>query len=352
MIYVLVAVALLFLTVLVYYHRQFNSPVGWIAAILIVVIAAIRMNTGTDTKTYVLIWEATPPWEDISLPLLFGGYLEPGFLLLNSGLHEFLENPAWFFLLYAAITMLILRAGLEQLRINQCHALLIYVCIFFLPYTINGMRQAVAMSFFVFAIPLIQRGDGRRVWLTGIFAASFHLTGILIIVAHYLQRVLVFRLSRLKYYLIGMSVAGMLLGYSGVVGALVFKLFPSKHIYQDVFNEGTSLFQLVSRLILAATLVFFAERTKNRSQEIRNLMVIYIFGLGLYLMLADFNVLATRFNMFFRTLEIVCIPMIYRELSSGRRAIFAIITFAAAFATLLVTGFLPDYEYQTIFEQQ
>lgn len=349
MIYILIAALIVVFTVLVYHVKSLNASLGWGLTVALIVIAAIRLDTGTDTKTYSLIWDATPSLQDLSAPLLLGGYLEPGFLLVNSVLHEFSENSVLFFLTYAGITMLALRRGLDRLNINQAHALLVYFCVFFLPYALNGMRQAVAMSLFVLAVPEMNKRRAGKIWVTSLVAMSFHLTGALVVVAYYLRRILIIRIQKLKYFLIGISVLGIVIGHSGVVSNLVFKLFPSKQIYHDVFDEGTSFFQLVSRLVLAGTLVLFAEQTRRRVEEIRDLLIVYLFGLAIYLVLSDFNVLATRFNMFFRVLEIICIPMIYRELRGGRRWLFAALTFGIAFATLLATAFLPDYEYQTVF---
>lgn len=55
--------------------------------------------------------------------------------------------------------------------------------------------------------------------------------------------------------------------------------------------------------------------------------------------------LATRFNMLFRVLEVLLLPMIALRMTIGRRLVFVSITLALAFATLWVTAAEPDYFY-------
>lgn len=78
-------------------------------------------------------------------------YLEPGFRYFVSILKIFTESTVAFFLTMAAVTLGFLYAGLKKIpEINIFLAISLYLMIFFMPYTINAMRQAVAMSIFIY----------------------------------------------------------------------------------------------------------------------------------------------------------------------------------------------------------
>ena len=80
----------------------------------------------------------------------------------------------------------------------------------------------------------------------------------------------------------------------------------------------------------------------------RQLLNIYLLGLFVYLGLSEFNVLATRFNMFFRVLEVILIPLVMSRLRGPKFALIYITTTALLFATLWTVANEPDYQYQSI----
>jgi hypothetical protein len=84
---------------------------------------------------------------------------------------------------------------------------------------------------------------------------------------------------------------------------------------------------------------------RGNRRHIDTLLTVYFLGLLIYLALFQFNLLATRFNMLFRVLEVVLLPLIAARLPMGRRLVFGTTTLALALATLLVTAAEPDYFY-------
>ena len=56
--------------------------------------------------------------------------------------------------------------------------------------------------------------------------------------------------------------------------------------------------------------MFFAINLEKKNRQILSLFNVYWFGYLLYIVFIDNNMISTRFNMFFRILEIVLVPLI------------------------------------------
>lgn len=320
---------------------------GFLAA-----FTAVRVDTGTDFSTYEAIWDYTSTLSGLTIEEVFFHFLEPLFVITTATLKTLEPDPWILFAIYGVATIFLLHRSIGWFRLNGPHAYLVYVGLFLLPYAFNGLRQALAMSIFLYTLRyMLQRRTGLVILCT-VIAAGFHLTGILIGLAYATHRLTENREFQLiRWFFWGALLAGFI-GLAGLGGRLFFMLFEYKaETYTELFNEGSSLSNIGVRLVLAGLLVYGAS-VSQPSRLVRQLLVMYSLGLFLYLALSEFNVLATRFNMFFRVLEVILIPMLLAQMRGVR-------TFAlhGAFCALMLIALVtvassPDYEYQSTIVRQ
>lgn len=350
-IYVAVFIALLLLREIVALEAGPSGATNQLTSLIIgsflALLIALRVDTGTDFPTYLAIWDYTSTLPDLTIEETFFHFLEPLFVLTTSALKTFEPDVRIFFVVYGIATIVLLHKSIVWFRLNGPHAYLVYVGMFLLPYAFNGMRQALAMSIFLYALRFILRRKVGMVALWTVIASGFHLTGILIGLAYVVHRWTEEREFRLSRWFFWGAMISSMVGIAGLGGKLFFTLFEYKaETYAELFNEGNSLTNVAVRLVLAGLLVFGASRVPP-SRLLRQLLVLYSLGLFIYLSLSEFNMLATRFNMFFRALEVILIPMILERLRGTRNIALNLSFSALMLLALIAVGSSSDYDYQS-----
>ncbi|MCW5569358.1 MAG: EpsG family protein, partial [Dokdonella sp.] len=203
-------------------------------------------------------------------------------------------------------------------------------------------------SIFLLALRPLLANRTASVLGYSIVAAGFHLTGLLIPVAYAVHRLSRRRDFDLRYVLLVGTVVFGAIGLSGLGSRLFFSIFEYKlETYSELFSERTSLPNVLWRLLLASMLLVSARATPA-SHALRQLLLIYLVGFFIYLALADFNMLATRFNMFFRVLEVILIPWTLAGLPRWPRLSMHALYCGLLVAALLIVAMDPDYAYHSI----
>jgi hypothetical protein len=326
-----------------------NELAGLGLLLALCLLASLRLDTGTDFQTYTDIWRATPPFRNLQLDDVTTGFYEPLFFVTTSVLKGISDNQSLFFAFYACATLVILHAGLRRFQINQSYAYLLYFCVFYLPYLFNAMRQAVAMSLFIAALPAILQRRSGKVLLLSLVAGGFHVSGLLIGIGYlFLLGARALGLTARGVFAVVAGVGGAL-ALSGAAGRLFFAAFPgATEAYSEIFDTASSPASVAIRLGLALLMLSLPPRDPDARKKVDDLLIVYLLGLLVYLALLEFNVLATRFNMLFRVLEVVLLPLIARHQTGWKRTVFVGMTLVMAVASLLSIANDPDYEYQPI----
>lgn len=350
-IYVAVFVTLLILRQVIALEASPSGASNQLSSLIIAgflaLLIVLRVDTGTDFPTYLVIWDYTSTLQELTVDETFFRLLEPLFVLTTSALKTFEPDARIFFVAFGLATVFFLHKSIIWFRINGPHAYLVYVGMFLLPYAFNGMRQALTMSMFLYSLRFILRRKVGMVVLWTIIASGFHLTGILIGLAYIAHRLTELREFSLNRWFLWGAVISSIVGMAGLGGKLFFTIFEYKaETYAELFNESSSIANIAVRLVLAGLLVYGASRAPP-SRLLRQLLVMYSLGVFIYLSLSEFNMLATRFNMFFRVLEVILIPMVLERLR-GTRSVALHLTFSALMLLALVAvGSSSDYDYQS-----
>lgn len=315
------------------FQFQFTKKINCSLVFLLIFLAGIRVNTGIDYQSYLDIWISIQPITEQSSFTI--GKIEPGFTLLISLIKTFTTKSIYFYLTCAFLCLFPVFLGLVKLNIPYMSiSFFIYLLVFYLTYPFNGMRQGIAMGFFIFSIPYILNKKKSYVFFLSIIASSIHLTGLLIIVAYFV----IFSNIKIKYFfVIGLLGSLFCLNFD-LLGKLLFNILGVSMVYVEIFTYSTSAFQIITRTLLLFMLFYFGNKIKNPTFD--KIFIMYLTGFFIYVALFQYNLLATRFNMFFRLLEIIMVPMILDKTknSTSRLAILFIflVPFTYSFYTFLL----------------
>jgi hypothetical protein len=314
--------------------------------LVLVGIASLRLETGTDFNSYLSFWNAVTPLYD---GIDYGyEYFEIGFRYFASFVKMFSENSVLYFFSLSFISLYVFYRGIQKYYVSVNLALFMYLCVFYLAYVFNGMGQAITMSIFVLSLSYFFEKKIIQIILITVVATLMHKSGLFILVAYFLYRI--FNVIKIDYlYYIGIPV--MFIVYKMNLLILIFStLFPGMvKVYIEILSEPTSLFQMITRFIIVSVLFYFYKKSPN-NLFYRNVFLVYLIGFLLYIGFSDFNMLATRINMFFRLTEILLFSNIimYSKNLFTKNIIFLMIVAIYSYSYFTLVNH-PDFYYQTFF---
>lgn len=285
-----------------------KSTISLVTATCLIVISAVRWHTGQDFATYLAIYNYIP--SILSGDDIFRGYgnIEPGFKLLAAVAKAF-DSHVVYFALCAALSLLPLCLGLKKFnkykKITLSYGVLIYFCFFYINYNFNAMRQAIAMGFFIYSISYIYEKKSLKVFFISIFSALFHSTGLIILIGYIVSRFFLINSYKKFLFIIFLSFIAykvdILTRILMVVGVNITR-------WQDLWGE-VSLSSIILRLIIIGVLIF-PKPIFKQGRLAALLFTLYMFGFFIYMALGSVDMMAARFNMFFRVLEVLLIPLL------------------------------------------
>lgn len=324
-------------------RRAIQLPFFYGMIAILVLLAGIRENTGTDYLSYLKLWNEVEPVSSLATKYFRYAELERGFVFVISCLKQMTSSSVAHYLLLAILAFVPMVGGLKKLKIEYLFvALFSYFLIFYLPYVFNGMRQAIAMGIFLYAVYFIVERKTVFVILLALLAGSFHQSGYLILLAYLVS----FFYQRIPLILLLGSVCSVLCYQLGLINYLFFNVLGGSQVYITKFTESTSLFQLASR---AGLVVLFYLFSRQNTELYKKIFVMYLLGFFIYVSLADYNVLATRFNLFFRVLEVLLLPLLLLGISDLRKRLAVFGLFLVPFGyTFYVAAIHIDNTYHFI----
>lgn len=285
-----------------------KSALSLIIVIFLTFIASIRWYTGQDFATYLEIYNYTP--SILSGENIFRGYtnIEPGFKLLTAIAKGF-DSHVVYFGLCAILSLFPLYLGLKKFNkytsITLSYGILIYFCFFYINYNFNAMRQAITMGFFIYSIPYIYENKALKVFFISLFSALFHSTGLIILLSYIASRFFLIDSYKKVCFVIILS----LIAYKVDILTRVF-LMAGVNVgrWQELWG-AISFSSIVLRLILIGVLIFPKPIFKQGKLGAL-IFTLYMFGFFIYMALGSVDMMAARFNMFFRVLEVLLIPLL------------------------------------------
>ncbi|EOX4967774.1 EpsG family protein [Vibrio alginolyticus] len=322
-------------------NGTYKRIIEFLFLLILVLVSTFRWETGTDFYSYIYLYDAVPEFGSGSFNDIYQN-IEPGFKYLTS-ITKLFGNVQFYFFTISILSLLPIWVGLiwlnKIIKFNILLALLIYLLVFFLPYNLNAIRQSITMGFFILSLPMIIEKKSLSVLSISILASLFHSTGILIGISYFFIRLFLITKYRTFCYFLLLS----LLIYFSNIFVTLFSLF-GVDIDRWIDLWGSiDVVSIAVRLFIIGLFIFpRAMDLRVRAQVV--LFNLYFYGLFLYISLGSVGMMATRFNMFFRVLEIVIVPFLITKSKflTNKFFITFIFLFYALFAYYVI-GSDPEY---------
>lgn len=344
MLYLILFVILFSFSLIELQGKKIHVSWHYVMPLVLIFFTAARMDTGTDYASYLKLWTEVEPLTDLIPKQFKYAELEAGFVFLMGLLKQMTTSAPLFWAYCATIIFIPFCWGLKKLPIPYYFvALLGYLMTFYIPYTFNGIRQAIAMSVFVACVPFILQRKTITVILLTALATSVHLSGLLILLAYIVQ---FYRWNLLPVMILGTLVA-LLVSQLNMLNYVLFEVLGISKVYVVKFTAHTSLFKLATRALL---LLLFFGFYQQADETYRKIFTMYLLGFFIYVALAENNMLATRFNMFFRILELLMLPLLLVNISQLKKRIMVFCLFLIPYAYSFISSAMhPDNQYHFIF---
>lgn len=293
------------------YTANVSDNIKEIIALFIVlflcVIASLRWDTGQDFDTYLQIYSFIPSF--FSNENIFKGYtnIEPGFKFIASISKSFDSEIVYLFLC-CAMSLLPFFFGLKKINklvnIGYGIPLLSYFFVFMINYNYNAMRQGISMGFFIYSLYYMFKGSTLKVFIISCIAMTFHSTGAIIFLSYLALKICSINSYRKVVWLLGIC----FILYLVEPLTILLKLVGVNISYWQNNWGGIELFSIITRLVFLILIIFPVKLLVN-NKFYAMLVSLYFQGILIYFSLSSIAMMATRFNMFFRVLEVVMLSM-------------------------------------------
>lgn len=278
-----------------------NSKLRFLPFLIMGLFSGLRYGVGVDTDNYVLTFnyilnEKTTHYD-----------IEIGFELIVKIVHYMGGNPQIVFLLFALTTNYFIYKFIINNSINYYISTVLFLCIgpFYLS-TMNGMRQALAVSVFAFCLKFII--DRKPIKYFGVlsFFSIFHYSLILMLPLYWLFK------SKINYKVLLLSIPFVILIFRfGLVNNFIQLIGYGNLLDFDSNTLGASYMLFLG---ISIFIIFITEKIKRPLEnEIINLnmiyLSIYIVVVGLFVD-SSMSIIFTRFNSYFFISLIILVPFV------------------------------------------
>lgn len=315
----------------------------YLLVILILLSAFRSFDVGADTSVYLMFFREFPSLFNFDLNYL--AHIEIGFRLFLASIKVFTHSEEFFLFLSSSFCIIPVYFGLKKLKLEYALVgLFFYFLIFFINYPNSVIRQGMSMGLFILSLPYMLDKKHFMVLMLGVVSSLFHTTGYIIFLCYIFT---FFEYKKALIVTIVFSFISFFLYKFNILQYLIFNYIGSgyEEVYTVQFSEDTSLSQYLYRIVVAFLIGFLIFRVDN--EFYKKLFLFYLIGFFVYIALSNNNLLAARFNMFFRVLELVLIPYALTCIRDYRYRLFFFLLFFSVFLLFFIKSVnIPYNQYR------
>jgi hypothetical protein len=312
------------------FHAELTNRRVFILAslTLLVVFAGLRQPFTPDAGRYRSMYQDPD--------LLNATMIEPSFILISKGLNALGFDYHALFLVYTAITLTFIYAGIDNLTRHIRLALFLYISIPACFLNLFGeMRQVCAIAIAFYATSILLKKETRhrtlKVFAWAIVSIFFHYSAFL----YWMILLCLYKLARKSYpallYVAAMGIS-VAIPTSAVISVFMFLMSPfmppKLESILDAFLRSTSSMaeagQLLKSAIYVAMGLFFVLRLRRHEDDPKFRVLVNLFVLGVIILnLARGFAVASRLAYYFLIYQIVLFPEILDEVRERARSLLA-----------------------------
>ena len=273
---------------------------------ILVCFIGFRKNVGTDYKAYANTYLSVKDmeWQD-----LFHLRLEPFVGIIYKLFSALFSDYHWIYFMYGALALLPIYIANRLYNYKYLAFSMLAYCMFFLPFSLNGMRQGVAISFALLSFVLLIKERKKHAILSFILAVLFHNTTV-IVVPFFLVSLLKKKEIRkeIVYYI--------LIAVAMIISMLTFlKSFLDEHelssyggYLSNMSYDNISFASIVSFLPVLIIIFLMARKYVKPIEDVVRLRALFYIGM-IFQIAGTLAQYANRIALFFLPSLILLVPI-------------------------------------------
>ncbi len=244
---------------------RYKAAVG--ITIIFILMAGLKYETGVDWLAYSYLFDETPPIDQITSDIgrkQILGSLDLGYSILNSVIKYLGGSIQTIFFIMSLATSYFLIKAMKIYTDFLITGLLIYYSMAFFILDMSGIRQAFALSIFLYSLQFVYNRKALPYFLWIIFAALFHWSAMLFLPLYWiLQR-------RIHTW-------GLITFFCFSICLFLLNIKWMENIFLTIFPQMQNDLLAGKLLVYTTNTAFSSERQLNTTTVINILLNIVIF---------------------------------------------------------------------------
>lgn len=265
------------------------------------IIAAFRVNIGTDYSWYTLGFKTMA--ESGFSDMTFEDW-EIGFVILNKIVGLFTKKPQILIGICAAISLSGTFYLIWKYSNNPFMSVFLFLNTYLFYLDLNYVRQSIAMSIMCFAYGFLQERKFWRFLLLCILAATFHLPVIYLIPVYFVT----FLKVNLKTLLLYESAVIVYFMVSDMLLKLLLAHFHTEYADSRFINNGITIYYAVYPLMLTVGMIAVAAYLKFQMSRNLNVLMHLMLLMGAWQIVMTKHALFERFSYYTMPFLLIAVP--------------------------------------------
>lgn len=324
MIYVLLLIFCTFCGFLISHTNKRDKKIVFIILLFsLVSISALRYNVGKDFFDYYNFY--------MNIDNLKSMNYEIGFYLINKVLHVIFKNPQFFFLFTSLIINFFVCKSIMSSKGSKAMGLYIYICGTFFFFSLNGVRQSIAIALFYYSLYFLKNNNFIKYFFINMIGALFHTSALVFLPLYFLLKKKIN--TKLKIIIILSTYFFSFVASKYIIlllSSTKYNFYLSKAGY---FTLGSFNISSIINLILFLLYEFLITKKDKEDIIYSN---IHFFGIIVSIFLPILP-LVNRFFVSFKYIEVLSVPNLMEKIKYGR------------FAKIIVYSLYFLYFYNSLF---
>lgn len=293
------------------HNKTWGNILSLSVIFIIAIFAGIRFNVGADFQNYEIIFEQIGSYADTTF------VIEPGFFLLNFCIAQIGGNFSLLLLVCACFSIFLAYRSIQYFcspQNNWIAFIAIISSTYYLVYIFSGIRQGIAMSFFLYSLRYMVEKKVVKYFLCIGCGMLFHYS-ILVVLPFFLICRYKLKLGWSICFII-LAFIAMQIGVTNYLFKIIVSFFPGHYgayaeIYNSFANTQTSL-GVYLRVVSWILILCIAYRNIEDDKDII-LYNLFVYGILLYLCFLSVDILI-RLADYFLTVIILILPQTFYSL--------------------------------------